>query len=124
MVSKIFTIILASCAQAVYDSSDIVPMSKYSKSYRTLSMQECFKADGKMCILKNGGSMIQYTGSSNPGHGMCCTPESANEACITSDKIVCSQPVSAAQTVSIFKGALTDEKTNYQMYAYAPMTTA
>ena len=43
-----------------------------------------------MCILKDGGSMISYTGSSNSGHGLCCKPGFTEGDCDNSDKIICS----------------------------------
>jgi len=64
MVSKIFTFLLAcvldtTLVSASYDSTKpIVKMAKYDKNWRTLSVPECFTAQGKMCILKDGGSMI------------------------------------------------------------------
>jgi hypothetical protein len=47
-------------------------MSSYSSPIRVLSCYDCFYANGKMCSPWNITSMILTTGSSNPGHGICC----------------------------------------------------
>jgi hypothetical protein len=46
-----------------------------------------------MCTLRNGKSMLALTGSSNPGQGMCCKPDSKIEQCNTGKDYICSQPV-------------------------------
>ena len=74
---KSFSAIIAllSAANARYDSSTLVPMSEYTKNYRSLDGWECFKAEGKFCRHKSNKSMIKVTGSSNIGHGICCKPD-------------------------------------------------
>ena len=69
----------------VSDSNPIVPMSEYSKEFRTLDCFQCFQAEGKMCHDTLYGSMITSTGSSNPGHGLCCKPDSTDPKCTTGD---------------------------------------
>ena len=70
--------------------------------------------------------MIQYTGSSNPGHGLCCKTQfvGKNPDFIGNDKFICSQPVTAADTKSPYTKILTDDKFNYQIYAFGPTTTS
>ena len=43
-----------------------------------------------MCILKNGGSMLKYTGSSDQGLGLCCKPGFSGKHCYSSDEMICS----------------------------------
>ena len=77
-----------------YDYSALVPMSEYSKNYRTLNCWECFDARGKMCHDKDYQSMFRVTGSSNFGHGVCCKPDYEGQHCGPNDsKHTCSQPV-------------------------------
>ena len=79
-------------ASAAYDETKpIVKMNDYDKAnFRTLSVEECFIAQGKMCIRKDGGSMIQYTGSSNRGHGLCCKPLYIGDDCNSNGELTCS----------------------------------
>ena len=112
-------IALLQFANAQYDSSPIVPMSEYSKNYRTLNGWECFKANGKLCHDKDNRSMIKVTGSSNAGHGVCCKPDYNGEHCNSDADHKCSQPVSAEYTTEEFDDVLTYGM-NYQMFAFLP----
>lgn len=85
--SRVITLLVAAstlnCVEAYYDGTKpIVKMYDYDKNYRTLSCEECFRAEGKMCMRKDGASMISYTGSSNSGHGLCCKPGWTGDDCI------------------------------------------
>ncbi len=66
---------------ARYDYSKLVPMDDYDKEYRVLSCWECFSANGKMCSYVDNRSMYYLTRSSNPGHGICCKPDSNVRLC-------------------------------------------
>jgi hypothetical protein len=109
--------------RAAYDYSDLVPMSQYSKDYRTLSCWECMDAEGKMCHDRDHKSMILTTGSSNFGHGVCCKPGSTNEHCVggAGSDHICSQPALAKDTPEKYKPILTGG-VNYQMFAFCPKT--
>lgn len=65
-------------------------MSEYTKNYRTLDGWECFKAQGKFCHDENNNSMIQVTGSSNAGHGICCKPDYEGLHCNSDGEHRCS----------------------------------
>ena len=69
-------------------------MAEYGSDSRTLSCEECFLAEGKMCILKNGANMIRITGSSNTGHGLCCKSDATGGNCeeTATNNMICSQP--------------------------------
>ena len=91
VAKKLFLYLALSSVSAFYDSvTPPVPMSSYTKPFRTLSCSECFAAAGKMCILKNNANMISYTGSSNRGHGYCCKPDYTGDHCDNSDTMICS----------------------------------
>ena len=92
MVNLFFALFIG-ITRAVYDYSELVPMSSYSQEYRTLSCWECFDVRGKMCHKNDYTSMMQVTGSSNFGHGICCKPESTHENCVSNGYQTCSQPV-------------------------------
>ena len=78
---------------AGYDYSALVPMDEYPQDFRTLNCWECFEARGKMCHDNDYGSMLAVTGSSNPGHGICCKPGYEGPNCMTNEQTTCSQPV-------------------------------
>jgi hypothetical protein len=37
-----------------------------------------------MCFERNGNSMFNVTGSSNPAHGVCCSPNYFGDICNSS----------------------------------------
>lgn len=76
-----------------------------------------------MCHDKDNVSMIKTTGSSNPGHGLCCKPGFSGEHCNDDGEHVCSQAVAASDTTAAYKSILTGT-TNNQMFAFCPKTTA
>ena len=77
-----------------------------------------------MCSYTSDRSMIQLTGSSNKGHGICCKPGSTNSNCVASDTLACSQPSNVANTIPKYKPILTSDTTNNQMFAFCPKTNA
>ena len=58
-----------------YDVDDVplAPMSSKLKT-RTLNCYECFISKGKMCSYIDNTSMINISGTSNKGAGVCCEP--------------------------------------------------
>ena len=78
LIKILCCILMIEVTKGGYDYGPLVKMEDYDKDYRTLSCWECFRAEGRMCRYRNNKSMIHFTGSSNPGHGMCCKPGSAN----------------------------------------------
>jgi len=108
--------------QAQYDYAPLVPMEEYAKDYRTLDCWECFEARGKMCHDNDYSSMLAITGSSNPGHGICCKPGFEGENCVTNEQTTCSQPVFESDPESVFTDILT-ETLNHQMFAFCPMVS-
>ena len=64
---KFLVILLVSVVQASigYDNGPIVNMTLYPQNSRTLDCWNCFKANGKMCTLRDGKSNLPITGSSN-----------------------------------------------------------
>jgi len=88
----ISTLLFAHLAHAAYvkPKDPITLMKDWKTNYRTLSCWQCFEAQGKMCHDKDNKSMIKTTGSSNPGHGLCCKPGYAGEHCNDDGEHVCS----------------------------------
>jgi len=50
-----------------YDPSPLVDMLSYNSPIRVLNCYQCYQANGKMCSPWTISSMIETTGSSNPG---------------------------------------------------------
>jgi hypothetical protein len=46
------------------------------RAFRTLNCWECFESFGKFCHDKDHESMYDITKDNNPGHGICCPPDS------------------------------------------------
>ena len=119
----LFALILG-ITNAVYDYSELVPMQEYRYLYRTLDCWECFEAQGKMCHEIDNMSMMNATGSSNRGHGVCCKPEYTGTHCGPSNPSHVCSPASVVQDLtSDYKNVLTDQTRNYQLFAFCPMTT-
>jgi len=76
-----------------------------------------------MCHDKDHSSMLQVTGSSNRGHGVCCKPGFTGQHCNDDGAHVCSQPASAQDTSAPYNNVLTNGF-NHQLFAYCPRTNA
>ena len=76
-----------------------------------------------MCHHKTHKSQITVTGSSNPGHAVCCKPDYVGKDCETKDDTVCSQPAYKDNTADKYKSILTGSG-NQQLFAFCPKTTA
>ena len=92
-ILKLVATIAVSSVDAAYDTSMLVPMSLFKSKYRTLSVWECFEAKGKFCTDRDHQSMILITGSSNRGHGICCSMDNEEDSfCNSEGDFVCSEP--------------------------------
>ena len=98
-------------------------MSAWKDNYRTLNCWQCFEAQGKMCHDKKQESLIKVTGSSNPGHAVCCKPGYSGAHCTTNAETICSQPAQKDDTSSDYKIVLSGDF-NQQFFAFCPQTTA
>ena len=76
-----------------------------------------------MCHHKTHKSQISVTGSSNPGHAVCCKPDFVGKNCETIDDTVCSQPAYKDNTADKYKNILSGDN-NQQLFAFCPKTTA
>ena len=76
-----------------------------------------------MCHDKANKSLIKVTGSSNPGHAVCCKPGYNGEHCVTNDETICSEPTQKTDNEPDMHNIFTDGK-NQQMFAFCPRTTA
>ena len=74
----------------VAPKTPITLMNEIADNYRTLNCWQCFEAQGKMCHDKNNASLIKVTGSSNPGHAVCCKAKYFGDHCETKGNTVCS----------------------------------
>ena len=89
---KLLIILLVSICQANigYDDGPLVNMTQYPHNSRTLDCWQCYKANGKMCTMRDGKSNLPITGSSNTGHGLCCKHDSTGSECNTGTEVICS----------------------------------
>jgi|OM-RGC.v1.032808736 hypothetical protein len=73
--------------------ADYYDMRTYiDEDYRLLNCFECFNSCGKICKNKNDHAFAPITSSYNPGHGICCPPNSKTEFCTSTDDYICSDP--------------------------------
>jgi len=64
-----------------------------------------------MCGKADGTSIISVTGSSNPGHGSCCTADNVSDKhCKTAGDYICSPPILEADNTDAFKKVMTGGK--------------
>ena len=64
--------------------------------------------------------MIISTGSSYPGHGLCCKPGYDGYHCNNEDKNICSPPSRDTDFLSKWADVVSPDDINYQMFAYCP----
>lgn len=115
--------LLLGSIQAQYDYSELVYMKDYSGNVRTLNAWECFEARGKFCHDKSYASMMQVTGSSNRGHGLCCKTDYDGEGCGPSDaKHDCSPPAENTDPTSPYAAVVSAGNLLYHMFAFNPTT--
>ena len=93
-------------------------MSDYSEPFRTLDVWDCFEARGKFCHHDNFTSMMQVTGSSNLGHGLCCKPDYTGEHCHSDGDHECSEPAIITDVDSKYGHVVDEHFLNYQMFAW------
>lgn len=99
------------------------------KGAHALDCQECFDKRWRMCTLKNGNSMMDYTRSSNKGDGVCCNPD--EDGCKTDSRLglYCSEPPLLDENktfeniTSLDRTMMFEKAVNYQLFAFCPATT-
>lgn len=67
-----------------------------------------------MCITEDYSSMFMETGSTNPGHGVCCKVDSEDGACGgMNGKYVCSPPSYDDDSESGYLNVISEGMINY-----------